>query len=131
MWVFKGTLLTKFTSTNADLYLRRVLGSALSPQQQVFISQLDRGATHAWKGLTGLLMRQREILQEGDSEEADLGGRSGLAPGRVNQEEGIKSMQREALCTCSMSSPLFLQSEHSQSCSGWVSFPNKTAQGTK
>jgi hypothetical protein len=30
---------------------------------------------------TGLLMRQRKILLEDVSEEADLGGRSGLAPG--------------------------------------------------
>lgn len=70
MWVFKGTLLTKLTSTNIDLYMRRLLSSALAPQQQVFISQLDRGDTYAWKGLTGLLMRQREILLEGDSEES-------------------------------------------------------------
>lgn len=101
------------------------------PLQQVFISPDWQRENASLEWPTGLMMRQGEILVEGGSENSDLGGRSRLAPVWTDLAEGIKIVQRESPSTCSMSGPPFLQWEHSQSCSGWLDFPNTTAQGTK
>lgn len=87
------------------------------PLPQVFTS-LDWQREKCLEWPTEPVMRQWETLLEGGSENADLGGRSGLAPECADLAEGMKGVQREAPSACSMSSLPFLQCEHSQSCSG-------------